>query len=101
MTYATAGAAFAGTRVNICVPTQGVCASESQSRTGWIGGFGLEYAIWSNVSVKLEYVHADFGGGRYFTAPTLLGTNTVATRNVELKDDLVRAGLNWRFVSLP
>ena len=101
MTYATAGAAFAGTRVNICNPTQGICASESQTRTGWIGGFGFEYAIGYNVSVKLEYLHADFGGGRYFTTPTTLGTGTVATRDVELKDDLVRAGLNWRFVALP
>ena len=66
-----------------------------------IGGFGFEYAIWSNVSLKLEYQHADLGGGRYFTTPTTLGTATVATRDVELKDDLVRAGLNWRFVSLP
>jgi hypothetical protein len=29
------------------------------------------------------------------------GALTVATRDVALKDDLVRAGLNWRFTSLP
>jgi outer membrane immunogenic protein len=101
MSYVTAGAAFAGTQVNICNTALGQCASESKTRTGWIGGLGIEYAIWSNISVKLEYLHADFGGGRYFSTPTTLGGLAVATRDVALKDDIVRAGLNWRFTSLP
>jgi outer membrane immunogenic protein len=101
MTYVTAGAAFAGTSANICVTPLGQCVSESQVRTGWIGGIGLEYAIWGNLSVKFEYLHADFGSGRYFAARLALGPLLVATRDVELKDDFVRAGLNWRFTSLP
>ena len=95
------GAAFAGTRVNICNTALGLCASESEIRTGWIGGVGLEYAIWPNITLKFEYLHADFGAGRYFSTPTTLGGLNVVTRDVALKDDLVRAGLNWRFISLP
>jgi outer membrane immunogenic protein len=101
MTYVTGGAAFAGTRANICVPTLGLCASESRVRTGWIAGIGVEYAIWGNISMKFEYLHADFGSSRYFSTPTTLGAGPVATRDVALKDDLLRAGLNWRFTSLP
>jgi outer membrane immunogenic protein len=101
MSYVTAGAAFVGTNVNICNTAAGLCASESQTRTGWIGGIGLEYAIVSNISVKFEYLHADFGGGTYFSTPINIGGGNVATRVVDLKDDLVRAGLNWRFTSLP
>jgi outer membrane immunogenic protein len=104
MTYVTGGAAFVGTSVNICNPGLALCANQSQVRTGWIGGVGLEYAIWTNLSVKFEYLHADFGSGRYFTTPTSLGVGTIVTRDVELKDDLFRAGLNWRFTpftSLP
>jgi outer membrane immunogenic protein len=102
MSYVTAGAAFTETRVSVCVTALGQCASESNIRRGWIGGFGVEYAIWSNIYLKLEYLHADFGGGaRYFSTPTALGPLTVGTRDVSLKDDLVRAGLNWRFTALP
>jgi outer membrane immunogenic protein len=101
MSYVTGGAAFAGTSVNICNTVLGQCVSESKVRTGWIAGIGVEYAIWNDIFLKLEYLHADFGTGRYFSTPTTLGSVRVATRDVALKDDLVRAGLNWRFTSLP
>lgn len=101
MGYFTGGAAFVGTDVNICNTSLGLCASESKTRTGWIGGIGVEYAIWADLSVKVEYLHADFGTARYFSTPTTLGGITVVTRDVGLKDDLIRAGLNWRFTTLP
>jgi outer membrane immunogenic protein len=101
ISYVTAGAAFAGTSANICNTALGLCASESQVKTGWIAGLGVEYVVWPNVSVKFEYLHADFGGDHYFSTPTSLGPGNVATRDVSLKDDIVRAGLNWRFTALP
>jgi hypothetical protein len=33
------------------------CVSESKTRTGWIGGIGVEYAIFDNLSLKVEYLH--------------------------------------------
>jgi outer membrane immunogenic protein len=101
MSYVTAGAAFAGTSTNICSTALGLCASDSQVRTGWIAGLGVEYVVWPNVSLKFEYLHADFGGDHYFGTPTSLGSTTIVTRDVSLKDDIVRAGLNWRFTALP
>ena len=102
MSYVTAGAAFAGTRVTICDTSLDQCVSESNIRTGWIAGLGVEYGIWSNLYLKLEYLHADLGGaGRYFNTPTSLGRDNIVAREVSLKDDLVRAGLNWRFTTLP
>jgi outer membrane immunogenic protein len=35
--------------------------SDSQTRTGWVAGGGVEYAAWDHVTLKLEYLHADFG----------------------------------------
>jgi outer membrane immunogenic protein len=94
--YGTGGAAFAGTAVNICAPR--ACAGDSQSRTGWVAGGGVEYAVWQNLSLKLEYLHADFGTGRYINPPvTTPAGGTIVTRDVRLTDDIVRAGLNWRF----
>jgi opacity protein-like surface antigen len=76
-------------------------AREANSKAEPDGCIGVEYAIWGNISVKLEYLHADFGSSRYFSTPINLGALTVATRDIALKDDLLRAGLNWRFTSLP
>jgi outer membrane immunogenic protein len=96
LVYGTGGAAFADTGVTICAPT--LCVSDSQSRAGWVGGGGIEYAVWGNLSLKLEYLHADFGTARYIDAPVRTPAGgTIVTRDVRLTDDIVRAGLNWRF----
>jgi outer membrane immunogenic protein len=95
--YGTGGVAFAGTDITACSPI-GFCVSDSQNRTGWVAGAGIEYAIWNNLSVKVEYLHADFGTARYINTP-IVGPNggTFVTRDVKLTDDIVRAGLNWKF----
>jgi outer membrane immunogenic protein len=94
--YGTGGAAFADTTVQVC----GVitCLSDSQTRTGWVAGGGVEYAAWDHVTLKLEYLHADFGSSTYFnpsvqTAPG----HTIVTRDVSLTNDIVRAGVNYKF----
>ena len=102
ISYVTAGAAFTGIGVNICLPALGQCVSEPHDRTGWMAGVGFEHAVVSGISVKFEYLHADFGTARYFTTPTPLGPFFhVATRDVGLTEDLFRVGLNWRFTALP
>lgn len=81
MPYFTGGAAFA----KVEATTAG--ATESDTRIGWTVGAGLEYAMWSNWSVKVEYLYADLGS---FTC-------TVCGGEVEYKSHFVRAGLNYRF----
>ena len=94
--YGTGGAAFAGTQVQVCSPF--LCATDSQTRVGWTAGVGLEYAAWQNVSVKIEYLHADFGTARYINPPVQgPAGGTIVTRDVSLTDDIVRGGVNWRF----
>jgi len=92
---------FRCTDANICSTFLGVCSSNSQTRTGWVAGAGIEYAMWDNISLKLEYLDADFGSGRYFSTPVALGVQNIVTRDVRLSDDIVRAGVNWRFTTLP
>ncbi|OAF12789.1 outer membrane protein [Bradyrhizobium neotropicale] len=97
--YGTAGVAFAGTDVTVSDPAGAV--TESRTRTGLAAGLGAEWAAWTDtwgaVSFKLEYVHTDFGSKRYFEARPPLGDALVATRDVRLTDDIVRAGVNVRF----
>lgn len=92
--YGTAGAAFAGTSDTICFTT---CTSNSKNRSGFAVGGGVEYAAWTNVSVKFEYLHVDFGSKNYVD-PSRDNTNT---RGVNLTDDMFRAGVNWRFYAAP
>jgi outer membrane immunogenic protein len=99
--YGTAGVAFAGTSTNICNMAAGACVSSSQTRTGWVAGAGVEYAISKDISVKFEYLHADFGAGGYASTALAAGQGTIATRNIKLTDDIVRVGANWSFTSTP
>ena len=93
--YGTAGIAFAGTEVT--VSNQVVQVTSSQTRTGLAAGLGGEWAAyvdtWGAVTLKLEYVHVDFGSKRYVDPPV----SGAVTRDVRLTDDIVRAGVNVRF----
>ncbi|MGO4507788.1 outer membrane protein [Bradyrhizobium sp. 2TAF36] len=93
--YGTAGIAFAGTEVT--VSNQVVQVTSSQTRTGLAAGLGGEWAAyvdtWGAVTLKLEYVHVDFGSKRYVDPPI----SGAVTRDVRLTDDIVRAGVNVRF----
>ena len=37
--------------------------SSSRMATGWTAGGGLEYAVWQNISVKVEYLYVNLGKG--------------------------------------
>ncbi|HSZ65362.1 MAG TPA: outer membrane beta-barrel protein [Xanthobacteraceae bacterium] len=65
-------------------------------RLGYAAGGGVERAIGNNWSVRAEYLHFDFGRA---TATQVQSTNLVQliTQSAELKADMVRLGLNYRF----
>jgi outer membrane immunogenic protein len=76
--YITGGAAIAKMEVD-------GAAGGSDTRVGYTIGAGLEYALFSNWSVKAEYLYAD------------LGTFDISGTDVDFKTHIVRAGLNYRF----
>jgi outer membrane immunogenic protein len=97
LVYGTAGAALAGTTLQFFdnrIP--GGSVSDSQTRSGWVAGGGVEYAFLGNLSLKAEYMHADFGARNYFDPP-VVDIVTVNTRKTSLTDDIARVGLNYRF----
>jgi outer membrane immunogenic protein len=85
--YFTGGWAYANYKVD--VTALGVTVSSNASSSAWTVGGGVEQALWDRWSAKLEYLYIDTGS----TNITLFGT-TVTGR---AKDNLVRAGLNYRF----
>jgi outer membrane immunogenic protein len=98
--YGTGGAAFANEGIELCDPFAG-CGNLSKTVTGWTAGAGVEYAFSGDWSLKLEYLHVDLGTQSY---PNIYpggifanGGDRFAQRNVSLTDDIVRAGMNYKF----
>lgn len=82
--YITAGVAGGD------IKASDVLGSESKMKIGWTAGLGLEYALWSNWSVKAEYLYVDLGS---FSCSTC----SVGGTDVSFKSSLVRVGVNYRF----
>ena len=80
MPYFTAGAAFAG------VDNTRPSGTASDTMIGWTAGVGLEYMLWSNWSVKFEYLYADLGSA-----------DGPAATTIDVTTNIVRAGINYRF----
>ncbi len=87
--YITGGAAFGNVKA-----TNSVFGSASSTRIGYTVGLGVEYALFSNWSVKAEYLYVDLGK---FNCGTSCGGPAATTDNVSYKTNIVRAGLNYRF----
>jgi outer membrane immunogenic protein len=68
--------------------------SGDKTVAGWTVGAGFEAMLNQNWSVKLEYLHVDFGNPAVFTAipPNPEHVSTTA--------DIVRVGLNYHFYSV-
>jgi outer membrane immunogenic protein len=97
LVYATGGLAVDGAAVNVALPNGSGSVDDSKTVTGWTVGAGLEYAFWNNWSLKAEYLYADFGSSQFVNPPVQIGNLNVVTRDVRLHDNIVRAGLNYRF----
>jgi outer membrane immunogenic protein len=86
-----------------CVVTPGT-GSESVIRTGWTFGGGFDYLLAGDWSVRAEYLYFNLGSTSYSLAPlgltaggTLINTVGVTSTTGELKGNIVRVGLNYRF----
>ncbi len=68
--------------------------SVTSDRSGWTAGVGVEYAFAGNWTAKLEYLYVDLGT-LSFTNVTPNGS--VYTHNNRLEENIVRAGINYKF----
>ena len=64
--------------------------SDSKTMNGWALGAGVEYAITSKLTGKLEYIYADLGKATVFRGGW-------AETQVSNKVNIIRAGVNYRF----
>jgi outer membrane immunogenic protein len=99
--YGTGGAAFASVGINVCGAVVPICVSDSQVRTGWTAGAGVEWAAWpvsgGNLTFRIEYLHVDLGNDVLISPPVTIGPTVFNSRNVRLTDEILRGGVSWKF----
>ncbi|QPF88734.1 outer membrane protein [Bradyrhizobium commune] len=98
--YGTAGGAFADLRIHEFDPTAAagsaaaIGATETHSYAGWTAGAGVEWGFYPNWSAKFEYLYMDLGSKGFFQTTT---TGCCTFQSTHLTDNIVRAGINYRF----
>lgn len=111
--YATGGVAygrvesdlsFTATNVVAALFTPGTTtAGFSHTRVGWTAGAGIEANIWGGWSAKIEYLYVNLGSVTdTFTiaaGTALPGSTFTTTSTYDMRDHIVRAGVNYRFNS--
>lgn len=97
--YATGGVAFAGIDYNVTAVAGGSTAvmKNDEIQVGWTAGAGVEHALDSRWSAKLEYMYVDFGSTSV-TGPVVPAQRVITSVTTEESPNFhtVRAGLNYK-----
>ncbi len=67
---------------------------DSAINFGWTAGAGVEFAFADNWTAKVEYLYADLGN---MTCSTAANCGTSVPVSVSLTENIVRAGINYKF----
>jgi outer membrane immunogenic protein len=101
--YATAGAAAGEVEHSVTefriTTGQTRILTDSPTRVGWVAGGGLEYRVWYNLSVGVEYLHVDLGNTTLANPASVVAGLAFAPSQATFTDrsDIIRAKLNWLF----
>jgi outer membrane immunogenic protein len=82
--YVTGGLAVGGVKNTITTPMSAL--NGTTTGTGWTVGAGVEYGVTPSLSFKAEYLFAD-----------IPNSTPIPGNQVDVKTNIVRGGLNWRF----
>jgi outer membrane immunogenic protein len=99
MIYGTGGVVWGklqrdDTYTNITTGTV-VSTSQSATKDGLVFGFGVEAALWGNLTGRIEYLHFSLPGfGSQHVANGQLDLTQTSDR---FRDDILRMALNWKF----
>jgi outer membrane immunogenic protein len=97
--YVTGGVAFTRMDVNndACAVASNACRNPDRvTRTGWVVGAGVEYALAPSWSLKTEVLYADFGTFHYNDSPAVNGCVQCYSMDVKASELIGRVGLNLR-----
>ncbi len=104
LVYATGGLAIAGfshvgTLFGFATPPPSNTTADLLDHTtklGWAAGIGLEQHLFGNVTGKIEYLHLEFGRDSIFSGHPDNGMPIVFVGNSQVKDDIMRVGINYK-----
>jgi outer membrane immunogenic protein len=89
LVYGTGGVAYGDVKfTDLPAP---VVVSGTDTKLGWTGGGGVEYAFAMNWSAKLEYLYVDLGNAGIACTPGC------GTSNIKFNENILRGGLNYHF----
>lgn len=100
--YATGGLAYGevNSSATIAPVTTGVSAvipGINSTNVGWTLGAGVEGVIAGNWTARLEYLYVDLGSVSGSFATTIGTTNLVSNFSSRVTDNILRAGINYKF----
>jgi len=77
------------------------CFTGNSSRIapGWTAGGGVEYAAWSNVSVKLEYLYVSLDKHSFIATPPGGGNSSFTVSFSRPEFHVIRLGVNYLFAT--
>jgi len=99
MLYGKGGVGFVNDRYNIADAVGTYDFDGVETRLGWIAGVGVEWALWDDWSVKLEYDYYGFGTRNV----TFIEQTTQASgpENIKQNIQVVMLGLNFHVFAGP
>ncbi|WP_298259274.1 outer membrane protein [Bradyrhizobium sp.] len=100
--YATGGLAYGEVNSNATIApvTTGISAAipgVNTTNVGWTLGAGIEGAIGGNWTARVEYLYVDLGTVSGSFATTIGTTNLVSNYSTRVTDNILRAGINYKF----
>jgi outer membrane immunogenic protein len=96
LVYATGG--FAAGGMEAVRPAGPVTYTQTQTEFGWTIGAGTEFLIVPHWSVKIEYLFVDLEKQNFFSPQIALpGGGFLNGRSIGITDNVVRAGINYKF----
>jgi outer membrane immunogenic protein len=99
--YVTAGGALVSAQDKLTMTVGGITGNFnalSNNTAGWTAGAGFDVALSSNWSARFEYLHISTNNlNATAPIPAVLGVGTASESAAGYRDNIVRAGLNYRF----
>ena len=95
LVYGKAGGASVDNKLTVTNLTTGLSAEGNRSRTGWVLGAGVEFAVVQNWTVKFEYDH--IGLDHWTSGSPIVVVGVADSITVERKIDMFKVGFNYLF----
>ena len=101
--YATGGLAYGHVSLNSFFRTDGITLNlqASETKAGWVGGFGAEYLLQPNLILSLRYQYVDLGSLSVAGSSPPAGVTISQQATASAQFQTVMAGVSWRFAPGP